>query len=84
MTTPPYFTDAEVDEMCDGLTQDAAKVRFLRRLGLRVDRKPNGKPLAWRAAETGQNEAKEPSIAAAVQAWAATRQVRHGQKTQGR
>jgi len=47
----PYFSDAEVDEMCEGLEQDAAKARFLRRLGLRVDRKPNGRPLAWRPVE---------------------------------
>jgi hypothetical protein len=43
-----YYTDAEVAELCEGLTQPAAMVRYLRSLGLKVDRKPNGKPLAWR------------------------------------
>ena len=43
-----YYTDAEVAELCDGLTQPAAMVRYLRSIGLRVDRKPNGRPLAWR------------------------------------
>jgi hypothetical protein len=42
------LTDAEIDKICDGLTQSAAKVRFLRGLGLIVDRKPNGKPLVNR------------------------------------
>jgi hypothetical protein len=64
VTTGLYFTDAEVDELCAGLTQDAAKARFLRRIGLRVDRKPNGRPLAWRpevqqATGTVQNPASE-------------------------
>lgn len=45
----PYLTDAEVDEICAGLVQNAAKVRFLQALGLQVDRKPNGRPLVRRA-----------------------------------
>lgn len=87
-TTPPYFTDAEVDEICAGLTQDAAKIRYLRRIGLRVDRKPNGRPLAWRPVPTppgAQNVPQEDaSILAGLQSWAATRKDRHGQKAQGR
>lgn len=87
---PAYFTDAEVDDMCDGLTQDAAKIRFLRRLGLRVDRKPNGRPLAWRPAPDAPAQAQNgPQDAAGVvvglQAWAAGRKGRSdGQKAQGR
>jgi hypothetical protein len=82
--TLPYFTDAEVDDMCAGLVQDAAKVRHLRKLGLKVDRKPNGKPLAWRpAAEpAAQNAASAPNIVG-LKAWAQQRGQR-GQKTQGR
>ena len=88
----PYFTDAEVDEMCAGLEQDAAKVRFLRRLGLRVDRKPNGRPLAWRPPPGGpvdQQEQNGPADAASVvvglQQWASKRKAaRGGQKAQGR
>lgn len=86
MGTLPYFTDTEVDDMCAGLTQDAAKVRFLRRLGLRVDRKPNGKPLAWRpvpsADQAAQNAPSGPNIVG-LKAWAQQRGQR-GQKTQGR
>jgi len=45
----PILTDSEVDEICDGLTQGAAKVRYLRQLGVPVERKPNGRPLVRRA-----------------------------------
>lgn len=34
--------------ICEPLKQPAAQIRYLRRLGLRVDRKPNGKPLVNR------------------------------------
>lgn len=83
---PPYFTDAEVDDMCDGLTLNAAKIRYLReKLGLRVDRKPNGRPLAWRPAAAVQNGPHEESgVVVGLQAWAASRKGRNGQKTQGR
>ena len=84
----PYFSDAEVDEMCDGLTQDAAKIRYLRRLGLRVDRKPNGKPLAWRPAaapaQDAQNEPEDGFNIVGLRAWAAGRKGPHGKKAQGR
>lgn len=42
------LTDAEIDEICAGLVQNCAKVRHLRRLGLIVRQKPNGKPLVNR------------------------------------
>lgn len=45
----PDLTDQQVDAICEGLTQNAAKVRYLRGLGLRVDRRPNGRPLVARA-----------------------------------
>jgi hypothetical protein len=45
----PNLSDAEIDDICAGLTQSAAKVRFLTFLGLNVARKPNGKPLVNRA-----------------------------------
>lgn len=41
--------DFEIDSICAGLTQNAAKVRYLRRMGLTVRQKPNGKPLVNRA-----------------------------------
>lgn len=43
------LTDKEVDDICAGYTQNAAKVRFLEGLGLIVSRKANGKPLVNRA-----------------------------------
>jgi len=89
-----YFSDAEVDELCDGLTQYAAMVRYLRRLGLRVDRKPNGRPLAWRPSEGPGQEQNQPAPANAapglnivgLQAWASSRKGRSsgGQKAKGR
>lgn len=44
----PDLTDTEVDGICGGLVQNAAKVRYLRSLGLKVDRRPNGRPLVAR------------------------------------
>ena len=41
--------DAEIDDICAGLRQSAAKVRYLKGLGLTVSRKPNGAPLINRA-----------------------------------
>jgi hypothetical protein len=87
--TTPWFTDAEVDYMCEGLEQDAAKVRHLKRMGLRVDRKPNGKPLAWRpVADAGQaqnapQQDGPTDVVQSLQAWAQRRKQR-GQATQGR
>ena len=40
--------DDEVDRICAGYKQNAAKVRFFERLGVRVARKPNGRPLVNR------------------------------------
>lgn len=47
--TRPDLTDEEIDRLCSGLQQNAAKVRFLARLGLHVTRKPNGRPMVMRA-----------------------------------
>lgn len=45
----PYLTDDEIDGICAGLTQSAAKVRYLREvLRVPVERKPNGRPLVRR------------------------------------
>lgn len=43
------LSDCEIDEICSGYVQNAAKIRFLESLGLTVRRKPNGKPLVSRA-----------------------------------
>ena len=49
MTSDPDLTAAEVDAICAGLKQNAAKVRFLRGLGVHVERRPDGSPLVNRA-----------------------------------
>jgi len=46
----PYLTDAEIDEICEPLTQPHAQIRYLRSLGVPVTRKPSGRPLVGRAA----------------------------------
>lgn len=45
----PDLTDSEIDAICDGYVQNAAKIRYLRGLGLTVERKPNGRPLVNRS-----------------------------------
>lgn len=73
-----FYTDAEVDELTDGLTQNAAKIRYLRDVcKLRVDRKPNGRPLAWRPVEssTVQNAPSGPNVVGLEQ-W--TKKRKHG------
>lgn len=46
MTTD--LPDTEIDMICSGFKQNAAKIRFLQNMGLNVRRKPNGKPLVNR------------------------------------
>ena len=46
----PYLSDAEIDEICEPLTQPHAQIRYLRSLGVPVTRKPSGRPLVGRAA----------------------------------
>jgi hypothetical protein len=47
---PPVLSDADVDDICAGLKQNAAKARFLRDvLKVPVQRKPNGRPLVLRS-----------------------------------
>jgi hypothetical protein len=45
----PWYTDQEIDDLCAGLSNNAAKVRHLRGQGLTVTQKPNGRPLVMRA-----------------------------------
>ena len=44
----PYLTDDELGQICAPLTNGAAQVRYLERLGMKVQRKPNGRPLVAR------------------------------------
>ena len=61
----PHLSDAEIDDICAGLKQNAAKIRFLQGLGLQVDRKPNGRPLVARG-EWDRRFNPSPSPAAAA------------------
>lgn len=93
----PDLSDEEVDALCPNLTQNAAKVRYLREvLGLQVDRRSNGRPLVWRHAllaakgmqATPQRQAvteatNQPNVTAMAQ-WLGTRKAKHGTKSQGR
>lgn len=45
----PWYSDQEVDDLCTGLKNNAAKIRHLHSLGLTVSRKPNGRPLVMRS-----------------------------------
>lgn len=49
MTPRPDLTQDEINAICAGLSQYAAQCRYLRRMGLRVERRPNGQPLVARA-----------------------------------
>lgn len=44
----PFLTDAEIAAICQPLVMPAAQCRYLTRLGLIVNRKPNGRPLVAR------------------------------------
>lgn len=48
MSALPYLTDAEIAEICAPLVMPAAQLRYLKRLGLVVNAKPNGRPLVAR------------------------------------
>lgn len=45
----PFLTDDEIAALCAGLEQPAAQIRYLRDLGLLVNRKPNGRALLARS-----------------------------------
>ena len=42
------LTDQEIDLICAGLKQNAARVRYFNSIGLTVRQKPNGRPLVSR------------------------------------
>lgn len=46
---PPFLTDDEIAGICDGVQLAGAQCRHLQRMGLLVNRKPNGKPLVARS-----------------------------------
>ncbi len=48
MTTLPFLTDNEINEICSPLVSKFAQVNYLKGLGLKVLRKKNGSPLVAR------------------------------------
>lgn len=71
MHDKPYLTDPEIDDVCSPLVQPAAQGRYLAGLGLRVQRKPNGRPLVGRSdferVMTGGTNTSEALSASAAQ-----------------
>jgi hypothetical protein len=65
------LSDQEIDQICDGLTQSAARIRYLRRMGLVVRQKPNGKPLVNRThyEATMNNSARIEQRSSRTPAW---------------
>lgn len=45
----PHLTDDEIASITEPLTQGAARCKYLERLGLKVEPRPNGQPLVGRA-----------------------------------
>lgn len=89
---PPFLTDAEIAGICDGVTLPGAQCRHLQRIGLLVQRKPNGRPLVARSEfervlgagrfGQGQNEPSGgPNVVALMQHLA---KRKHGKTAQGR
>lgn len=73
------LTDAEIDSICAGLVQNAAKVRCLRRMGLTVRQKPNGKPLVNRTHAESVLSPPEPEFVMDESMWASEKTpFRHG------
>lgn len=91
----PFLADAEVAALCDGLERPAAQLRYLRGLGLHVERKPNGRPLLMRselervlgagrmmpANDSKQPAGREPDMGALLKV---IHGGRNGKTTQGR
>jgi len=46
---PPYLTQAEIAHHCTPLTQPAAQIRHLRRMGMHVEMSRNGRPVVARS-----------------------------------
>ncbi len=91
---PPFLTDSEIEGLCEGLVLAGAQCRYLAKLGLLVNRKPNGRPLVARSEfervlGAGRFQAQNPSSAgpnvASLQAFLSKRKApTHGKAAQRR
>lgn len=48
MSTLPFLSDDEIAKICAPLSVPGYQVKYLKKLGLIVNRKPNGRPLVAR------------------------------------
>lgn len=63
---PPFLTDEEIAAITHPLTQGAARIRYLRGLGIKVDPRPDGQPHVGRAEyEAARMDRKRASAAPA-------------------
>lgn len=44
----PFLSDEELTQVCRGVTQNAARIRHLKRMGIPYRVRPDGSPLVWR------------------------------------
>lgn len=89
MADLPFLTDAEIAGICDGVKMPSAQRRHLKRLGLHVEEKPNGRPLVARsefervlgaARLTAARQAPTGDVEALRARW----REKHGTAAQGR
>jgi hypothetical protein len=62
MSALPFLSDSEIAEICKPLEQPAAQIRYLKRLGLIVNRKPNGHPLVARGEFERVTVGRQPEV----------------------
>lgn len=89
MSDLPFLTDAEIAGICDPLVMPGAQRRHLKRLGLHVEEKPNGRPLVARSEfervlGAGRLTAARQAPTGDVEALRARWRSKHGAQAQGR
>ena len=93
MSALPFLSDEEIASLCQGLQLPGAQCRYLTRLGLLVNRKPNGRPLvarsefervlgAGRFGKAQNDPLTGPNVSNLMEHLA--KRKTHGQKAQGR
>lgn len=63
---PAHLTDAELADICRPLVQHAARIRYLRSLGLPVERRPDGSPLVRRCDWERRSAPAAPAVASGL------------------
>lgn len=83
----PWLSQAEIDDLCEPLTQHAAQIRFMSGLGLTVRTKPSGAPLVIRshfeavmnpAVKSKPEGKREPNREALIASFASPRKAKSG------